>query len=247
MLDNTTTNKLHEMRLSCMADAFKNQLIDNSFESLSFEERVGLMVDIEWSKRKNTRLIKLIRTADFSQNNACIEDVEYNSDRKLDKNQITKLSTCSYINDSHNIIVMGASGAGKTYLACAFGTTACRKFYDVKYIRLPDLLNELAVARGTGIFKKAVQQYKKIKLLILDDWLLVPLTEKEARDLLEIIEVRHQKASTIFCSQFATAGWHAKIGEETVADAIMDRIVHDSYTILIDGKESMRKKKGIKT
>ncbi len=125
------------------------------------------------------------------------------------------------------------------------GIAACRNYYTVKYVRLSELLDELAIARGEGIFKKAIQQYKSVSLLILDEWLLVPLRGVEARDLLEIIEARHQVGSTIFCSQFAPGGWHEKIGEDTLADAILDRIVHDSYTIHIDGKVSMREKKGL--
>lgn len=137
------------------------------------------------------------------------------------------------------------SWAQKTYLACAFGIAACRNFYPVKYIRLPDLLNELAVARGEGIYQKVMKQYKKVPLLVLDEWLLVSLKESEARDLLEIVEARHQRGSTIFCSQFTPAGWHGKIGESTLADAILDRIVYNSYTITIEGIDSMRKRKGI--
>lgn len=246
MLNETTVSKLNEMRLAAMAESYRNQLQDSSFGALSFEERFSLIVDIEWARRKNNKLTKLIHRADFQQSDACIENIEYHPDRRLDNTQIVRLSTCNYIQESHNLVIMGASGAGKTYLACAFGIAACRNFYSVKYIRLPDLLNDLAVARGEGIFKKVMSQYKKVTLLILDEWLLVPLSNSEARDLLEIVEARHKKASTIFSSQFAPAGWHEKIGEGTLADAILDRIVHDSYTILIDGQESMRKRKGIK-
>jgi DNA replication protein DnaC len=202
MAHEPTLRKLHEMRLAAMADSFQNQLLDPNFQALSFEERFGLLVDIEWSRRKNNRLTSLIRKADFQQSNACIEDVEYHADRKLDRTQILRLATGAYIQDKLNIIIMGASGAGKTYLACAFGIAACRNFYPVKYIRLPELLNELAVARGEGIYQRVMKSYKKIPLLILDEWLLVSLKESEARDLLEIVEARHQRGSTIFCSQF---------------------------------------------
>ena len=245
MIHASTVNKLNEMRLTAMADAIRQQLQDSTFEPLSFEERFSLIVDIEWARRKNNRLTKLIRTAGFPQSDACIENIEYHADRKLDKAQIARLATCNYIQEKHNLIILGASGAGKTYMSNAFGIAACRNFYTAKYIRLPDLFNELTVARGEGIYKKVMNQYKKVRLLILDEWLLVPLKDSESRDLLEIVEARHKSSSTIFSSQFSPAGWHGKIGEDTLADAILDRIVHDSYTMLIDGAESMRKRKGI--
>ncbi len=246
MLDQMTLNKLHEMRLSAMAEAFRNQIQDQALAGLSFEERFGLIVDIEWAKRKNNRLTRLIRSAGFSDNSACIENVEYAPDRKLDKAMITTLATCNYIQEKHNIVILGAAGAGKSYLGCGFGIAACRNFLGVRFIRLPELLNDLAVARGEGTFKTVIKEYKKVSLLVLDEWLLMPLSPSEARDLMEIVEARHKRGSTIFISQFAPQGWHSKIGEETLADAILDRIVHDSYTVFIEGKDSMRKKKGIK-
>jgi DNA replication protein DnaC len=174
-----------------------------------------------------------------------MEDIEYRSDRKLDREQLLQLSTCSYLRNKHNIIILGATGAGKTYLGCALGMAACRHFFSVKYIRLPDLLDELTVARGEGIFQKVVQSYKKIDLLILDEWLLIPLPASESRDLLEIIEARYNRCSTIFLSQFDISGWHSKISEVPLSEAILDRIIHNSYSIIIGGEESMRKRKGI--
>lgn len=244
MLNETTINKLYEMKLGVMAQTFKDQMTDSNLASLSFEERLGLIVDAEWTTRKNNRLKRLIGSAGYEFTDACVEDIEYHADRKLDKAQIARLSTCNYITDCHNIIILGATGNGKTYLANAFGISANRNFYAVKHVRLPDLLGELAVARGEGRYQKAVKQYKLVKLLIIDEWLLFPISDTEARDVLDIVNARHKRASTIFCSQFAPEGWYHKINEPTVAEAICDRIVHDSYTIVIEGS-GMRERKGI--
>jgi len=203
-----------------------------------------LIVDAEWASRKSNRLNRLIRSAEYALPGATVENIEYLPDRKLDKTLISRLASCAYVLEANNVIILGATGAGKTYLASALGMAANRNFYAVRYVRLPDLLSELAISRGDGTYRKIMKKYKQIKLLILDEYLLFPLKESEARDLLEIVEARHKVASTIFCSQFAVAGWYAKIGEPTLADAICDRIVHNSYTIKIDG-DSMRKRKGI--
>jgi DNA replication protein DnaC len=245
MVNEATIRKMHEMKLSAMAHAYRQQMEDPSLRELSFDERLGLLVDTEWSNRKNNHLARLFRNADFPLSGASVEDIEYHADRKLNREQIVQLSTGAYIAEKHNIIILGATGSGKTYLSCALGMAACRGFYSVKYIRLPDLLDELAVARGEGIFQKTMHGYKKTSLLIIDEWLLTPLADTETRDLLEIIEARYKRGSTIFSSQFAPAGWLGKIGEGPLADAILDRIVHDSYTIFMDGNESMRKRKGI--
>jgi DNA replication protein DnaC len=245
MLTENTANKLREMHLSVMASACKEQLTDSKFQNLSFEDRFGLIVDKEWCARKNNHLKRLIRQAGFSVPNACLEDIEYHPDRNLDKNQITKLSTCNYIAEHHNVMLLGATGSGKTYLACALGMAAARNYLTVKYVRLPELLVDLSIARGSGTFRKVMAQYKKYSLLLIDEWLLYPMKDTESRDLLEIIEARYKKASTIFCSQFDVPGWREKLSDPILADAICDRIVHDSYMIVIDCKDSMRKRKGI--
>lgn len=251
MINTATINKLIEMRMSAMATALRTQMQDHSMHGFSFEDRIGMLVDIEYDNRKNNRLHRLIRNASFDQPSASIADINYQGGRKLNKSLINRLSTCEYITEKHNIIVLGATGAGKSYIACALGMEACKHYYTVKYIRLPELLAEFAIARGEGCFKRVINQYKKYSLLILDEWMLISLTENEARDLLEIIHSRHKYASTIFCSQFSPAGWHKKISESTLADAILDRIVHDSYTIEIqyinkDNDKSMREVYGIK-
>ncbi len=246
MINPTTISKLYDMRLSAMADTFNSQLSDDKYQELSFEERFGIIVDVEWARRKSNKLLRLIKKAEFRYPQASVEDIEYHADRKLDKALVLRLSGCAYIQEKRNLIIMGASGNGKSFISCAFGNAACRNYYTVKYIRLPDLLDELAVARGEGVFKKVMKQYKKVSLLILDEWLLTPLKETQAMDILEIVEARHQNSSTIFCTQFSPRGWHEKIGEDTLADAILDRIIYDSYTIFIDGKVSMRERHGIK-
>lgn len=240
MLTNPTVTKLHEMRLSAMASAFKKQLEDAAMNELSFEDRFSLLVDAEWSARKSNLLARLRKKAGYAIPGACIEDISYSADRQLDKAQILRLASCSYIQNANNVIILGATGTGKTYLACALGNAANRNYYETKYIRLPDLLVEIALSRSDGTYRDVMKKYKKPRVLILDEWLLSPLKETEARDLLEIIEARNQAASTIFCSQFDIPGWHEYLYDPTLADAICDRIIHNSHIITIKG-DSMRK------
>lgn len=244
MLSESTINKLFEMRLNSMAQTFRDQITDDVYASMPFEERFGLLVDSEWYRRRNSRLTRLIKKAEYVYPHACVEDIKYTQGRHLDKGQIARLSSCNYIQACNNVIILGATGTGKSYISCALGVASNRNFYSAKYIRLPELFSELAIARGEGNFQKVIKEYKTVKVLILDDWLLLKLNDIEARDLLEIVEARYRRNSTIFCSQFEVTGWFPKIGNDTIADAICDRIVHNAYTIVLEG-ESLRKVKNV--
>jgi len=242
MANDATMNKLYEMRLSSFARAYRDQEEDSSYASLCFDERLSLLVDAEWDSRRINKRTKLLRSANFSAKEANIIDIRYDADRNLNKAKIEDLAMCKWVRDGLNVIITGSTGAGKSWIACALGVCACNNFYSVRYLRLPQLLDELALARETNEYRKWQKRYIACDVLIIDDWLLVALTDKEAREVLEIIESRHGIRSTMLCSQYSPGGWHARLGEGAIADAVIDRLVYNSHTIHIDGKESMRKK-----
>lgn len=211
MTNQSTIDKLIEMRLTSMSDAFITQMNDPKMKDINFEDRFGMLVDIEYSKRKANSLKRLIRNAGFDQPEAFIADINYTSGRKLNRNLIERLSTCEYITEHRNLFITGATGSGKTYLACAFGMEACKQRYRTKYVRLPDMLLELELARTDGTYKKVLTKYANPIVLILDEWLLLKPTEAEQHDILELLHRRRRKSSTI-CSQYDPDGWYDQLG-----------------------------------
>ena len=201
---NNTIERLRTMKMNSFASELERQMEDkDSYSQLGFEERLTLLVDSEWNRRQDNKLTRFIRNARFSAPSATIEGIEYIEDRHLDKAKMLRFATCQYINDGRHIILKGASGNGKTYIACALGNAACRKYKSVRYIRMPELLDELSIARTNGELSKVIKNYKKVDLLILDEWLIRKLTASESYDLLEIIEARIER-SMIFCTQYQT-------------------------------------------
>lgn len=233
MINQATIDKLIEMKLTSMADAFRIQEDDPSMKEVSFEDRFGLLVDTEYANRKNNRLKRLIKNAQFDQPSASIADIDYTSGRKLNKDLIKRLASCEYIADYRNIFITGATGSGKSYMACAFGMEACKHYYSTKYVRLPDLLIDLKISRDNGTYHKVMSKYANPILLILDEWLLMKPTEQEQQDIFELLHRRRKRSSTIFCSQYSKEGWYEQLGgdDSPLADAILDRIVHDGYVI----------------
>ena len=231
----STTDKLIEMRLTSMADAFTLQNADPNMKEVSFEDRFGMLVDIEYSNRKSNSLKRLIRNADFDQPEAHIADINYTSGRKLNRTLIDRLATCEYITEHRNLFITGATGSGKTYMACAFGMEACKQRFRTRYVRLPELLMDLEMARNDGTYKKVQAKYANPVLLIIDEWLLLKPNESEQHDILELLHRRRRNSSTIFCSQYDSSGWDEQLGgdDSPLAEAILDRIKHDAYKINI--------------
>ena len=240
MLANQTAERLHRLGLHGMAEAFARQLSQTAaHDELSFEERLGLLVDQETTWRENRRLARLLKTARLRQN-ACVEDINYQHKRGLEKRVMIELSTSQWIRGHHNLCLTGSTGTGKTWLACALGNAACRQGLSVLYVRATRLFEELKAAHGDGSFPKRMAQIAKADLLIIDDWGIAPLGRAERHDLLEVMEDRHGNRSTLITSQLPVENWHEYLNDPTIADAVMDRVIHNAHQIKLKG-ESLRK------
>lgn len=224
MLPHPTLDKLQTLRLHGMLKALAEQLKTPDIDSLSFVERLGLLVDRELTERDDKRLSSRLRQARL-KHNACLEDIDYRAPRGLDKGLILQLGSGQWLRDGLNLIINGPTGVGKTWLACALAHQACRDGYSVRYLRLPRLLEELGLAHGDGRFAKLMSSYAKTDLLILDDWGLAPFTAEQRRDMLELLDDRYGQRSTLVTSQMPVDNWHELIGDPTLADAILDRLV----------------------
>ncbi|WBA82349.1 IS21-like element helper ATPase IstB [Endozoicomonas sp. GU-1] len=240
MLLNPTLEKLQTLKLSGMYEALNEQLNSPDIEQMSFEERFGLMVDREITFRDDRRLKTRLKNARLRQH-ACMEDIDFRHPRGLKREQFQQLLGSSWIKDHQNVIITGPTGVGKTWLACALAQKACRDGYTVQYQRLPRLLQDLSLARADGRYLKIMTTLAKTDLLLLDDWGLAPLNESQRRDLLELVEDRHNLKSTLITSQMPVDHWHELIGDPTLADAILDRLIHNAHRIPLKG-ESLRKK-----
>jgi DNA replication protein DnaC len=242
MLTNQTVEKLKQMRLLGMAAALEDQLQTADVASLSFEERLGLMVDREQTERDNRRLKTRLTKAKLRQQ-ASMEDIDYSGARGLDKAHLLDLGSCRWINEHNNLLLTGPTGAGKTYIACALAQKACRQGLTALYLRLPRLFSDLAIAKGDGRYGQLLVRYSRIDVMVLDDWGVAPMTAENRRDLLEILDDRYEKKSTLITSQLPLDKWHRYLEDPTLADAILDRVVHNAYRLELKG-ESMRKRKG---
>lgn len=239
MTNQSTIDKLIEMHMTPMADAFRIQMKDPSMREVPFEDRFGMLIDIEYTARKNNRLKRLIKKADFDQPDASVAAIDYGHNRRLNRHLVERLASCEYITNFNNVIITGATGSGKTYLACALGMEACKHYYSVKYVRVPDMLIDLKAARDEGNFREVLKKFTNPTLLILDEWLLMKTTEEDSQNLFEVIHKRRKQVSTIFCSQYRESEWYEKLGgkDNPLTDAIMDRIAFDSYKLPIESAD----------
>lgn len=235
MLNEPTTEKMKELRLTGMLDAWQRQQQDPKLSSLSFDERLGLLIDAEHDIRHNRKLERLLKEAELRISNASVEDVRASPLRGLDKPMLRQLGSATWLDKHLNVLISGQTGVGKSYLACALGQMACRRARRVLYRRVPRLFDELALARADGTIARALARLARAELLVLDDFGISALKDAQRNDLLEVLEDRYDRASTVITSQLPTEKWHAYIGDPTLADAILDRVVHNAYRVHLKG------------
>jgi DNA replication protein DnaC len=245
MLNQPTLEKLRSLKLTGMAEAFNEQL-QKPLPDLDFEARLGLLIDREWYLRENRRLSRRLTQAKLQQS-ACVEDINYKHSRGLNKSAIQELIRGQWIQQHMNLLITGPTGCGKTYLACALSHQACLAGFTVKYYRLPRLWNELKIAKVNGTYANWLSQIAKIDLLLLDDWGLTSPDEEQRRDLLEIFDDRYKRKSTIITSQLPTTHWHEHVNDATLADAILDRLLHNSIKLELKGESLRKNQKALQT
>jgi len=241
MLKQPTIDRLYELRLFGMAKALEEQDGSSQYESLDFLDRLALLVDRESAERDSNRLRLRLKQAKLRLT-ATVEDVDYRHPRGLDKSLVLALAGCRWIREHQNVIVTGPTGVGKSYLACALAHKACREGFRALYLRAPRLFDDLALAKADGRYRRVLAAYARIDLLVIDDWGLTNLTEEQRRDVLEILEDRHDLRSTLIASQLPIEKWHKVIGDPTLGDAILDRLVHNAHKLALKG-DSLRKKR----
>lgn len=243
MTTEETIDKMIRLKLPHMAHAFRDWLGRAAGSALSVEECVGLFIDQEWTERENRRTARRIKEAKLGQQ-ACMEDVWCDPARGLEKATLRSLATCQWVRAKQNVIVIGATGTGKSYVATALAEAACRRGGRALRVRVPRLLGELAIAHADGSYPTMLSRLAKLDVLVLDDLLIAPLKDSERRDLLEVLEDRYDRCSTVVTSQVPTKSWHEALNDPTLADAICDRLVHNAHVLSLKGP-SIRKKKGL--
>lgn len=235
MLNEPTLQKLKALKLDAMATAWLEQQKSTDMANLSFDERLGLLVDAECLFRENRRLARLLKEAKLKLGQACVEDIDYPPKRELDKAVVRQLATCRWVQEHQNVTVTGATGVGKTYVACALAQHACRRGYSALYRRASRLFDELTLARADGTYARLLGRLARTDILVIDDWGLTAPRDTERQDLLEILEDRYGSRSTIMTSQIPREKWHDHLGDATVADAILDRIIHNAHRLVLKG------------
>ena len=236
-----TIEKLKELRLSSFARALREQLESRQYTTLPFDERLSLLVEAEFVTRENRRLIQNLKEARLKQS-CSVEDVDFDTPRNLKRGQFLELAQCHWVQKGHNLIITGPTGSGKSFLACALADKACKLKLRAKYIKTSELARELLIAREDGSYPRCMARLAKTHLLVIDEWLRDPLSQAQARELLDMLDDRFRKRSTTLISQLPVEDWHKHIVDPTLADAILDRVVHDSHRIELKARESMRKK-----